>query len=184
MKDRDWLSLICLVGLCAVAARVACAEAYPSRPVKIVVPYSISGPTDVRGTSRMSRSFRMMAASGPPAISDTLAQAAAYAIRAESSYRVAIERQPGGETSRGAAAVARAAADGHTLLLASNATMVINPSFFHGVDYVPARDFVPVAPLATMPLVLMVSATVPADTPRALAKWLAVRPGEVNYASS
>jgi len=70
------------------------------------------------------------------------------------------------------------------LLLASNATMVINPSFFHGIEYVPARDFVLVAPLATMPFVLMVHSSHPADDARGLAAWLKVRPGEVNFGSS
>lgn len=148
------------------------------------MPYPISGPTDVRGTSRMSRSYRMMAANAPPAISDTLANTASQALRADSRHPVQIERQPGGATTRGAVAVARAAPDGHTLLLASNATMVINPHFFHGIEYEPSRDFVLVAPLATMPFALMVGAAVTAETPQELVKWLSVRPGEVNYASS
>jgi tripartite-type tricarboxylate transporter receptor subunit TctC len=172
--------LTCAFCLGAAATR---AEPFPAKEIRIVVPYSISGPTDVRGTSRMSRSFRMMAASGPPAISDTLAQTAALGIRA-GGQRVVLERQPGGATTRGAMAVARAPADGHTLLLASDATIVINPNFLHGVEYVPARDFVLVAPLATMPFALMVGATVPVETPRELMKWLSMRPGEVNYGSS
>src|SRR5688572_9021591 len=130
-----------LGGLGVLAVQSGLAEPFPAKPVKIVVPYPISGPTDVRGTSRMSRSYRMMAASAPPAISDTLARTAAIGIRAESRHPVVLERQPGGATTRGAITVARAAADGHTLLLASNATMIINPNFFHGVEYVPSRDF-------------------------------------------
>ena len=125
-----------------------------------------------------------MARNAPPAISDTLAQIGANAVRAASQYPVVLERQPGGLTTRGAAAVARAAVDGHTLLLASNATMVINPHFFRGVDYDPARDFVLVAPLATMPFVLMANLSVPVDTPQALINWLKPRPGEINYGSS
>jgi tripartite-type tricarboxylate transporter receptor subunit TctC len=168
----------------ALVVQSALAASFPEKPVTIVVPYSISGPTDVRGTSRMSRSYRMMASTAPPPISDSLARTAALAIQADSKQRVVLERQPGGSTARGATTVARAAADGHTLLLASNATMVINPNFLHGVEYVPSRDFVLVAPLATMPFALMVSSAVTAETPRELMKWLAVRPGEVNYASS
>lgn len=173
-----------LGGLGVLAVQSGLAEPFPAKPVKIVVPYPISGPTDVRGTSRMSRSYRMMAANAPPAISDTLARTAAIGIRAESRHPVVLERQPGGATTRGAITVARAAADGHTLLLASNATMIINPNFFHGVEYVPSRDFVLVAPLATMPFALMVSSAVTAESPRELVKWLSVRPGEINYGSS
>jgi tripartite-type tricarboxylate transporter receptor subunit TctC len=97
---------------------------------------------------------------------------------------VKLERQPGGITTRGATAVARAAADGHTLLLASNATIVINPQYLTDVGYEPVRDFVLVAPLVTMPFVLIVNSSVPVDTPRELVAWLKVRPGEVNYGSS
>ncbi|HET9404673.1 MAG TPA: tripartite tricarboxylate transporter substrate-binding protein, partial [Burkholderiales bacterium] len=132
--------------LCLSYAR---AEAFPSKPVRIVVPYPISGPADIHGTSRMSRSYRTMALNAPPAISDTLARTAARAIRADARMPVVLERRSGGVTTRGAMMVAQAIADGHTLLLASNATMVINPHYFHGVQYDPARDFVLVTPLAT-----------------------------------
>jgi tripartite-type tricarboxylate transporter receptor subunit TctC len=79
--------------------------------------------------------------------------------------------------------VARAPADGHTLLLASNATIVINPQYFQGAAYEAARDFVPVAPLATMPFVLLARTGLP-KTPRDLVAWLRQRPGKVNYGSS
>lgn len=70
-----------LYSLSGIAALIVCcgvatAEPFPSRPVKIVIPYPISGPTDIRGTSRMSRSYRLMAPHAPPAITDTLARIA------------------------------------------------------------------------------------------------------------
>lgn len=178
------LSLLLLKAALAFVASAAWAEAFPAKPVKIVIPYPISGPTDIRGTSRMSRSYRLMAPNAPPAITDTLARIVEQAIRADTPYPVVLERQPGAATTRGAISVARATADGHTLLLASNATMVINPLFFHGVEYDPARDFVLVAPLATMPFVLMVNAGLPMEDVRGLAAWLKVRPGEINFGSS
>jgi tripartite-type tricarboxylate transporter receptor subunit TctC len=162
----------------------AVAQPFPSKPIKIVVPYPISGPSDIRGTMRMSRTYRMIAHNAPPAISDTLARIAARAIQADTRYTVVLERQPGAVTTRGANSVARADADGHTLLLASNGTMVINPHYFHGVGYDPARDFILVAPLATMPFVLLASTSLPAESPRALIDWLRPRPGEINYGSS
>jgi len=166
---------------CVLSAR---ADPFPARPVTIVVPYPISGPADIRGTSRMSRSYRMMAPHAPPAVTDTLARIAERAIRSDTTQPVVLARQPGGGTTRGAMKVARAAADGHTLLLASNATMVLNPHYFHGVEYDPVRDFELVAPLATMPFVLMVNAGLPMDDARGLVAWLKVRPGEVNFGSS
>jgi tripartite-type tricarboxylate transporter receptor subunit TctC len=179
-------SILVFLGVLAVqyCCSTARAEPYPAKPVKIVIPYPISGPTDIRGTSRMSRSYRLMAPTAPPAITDTLARIVEQAIRADTPFPVVLERQPGGATSRGAKSVARATADGHTLLLASNATMVINPHYFHGVEYHPARDFVLVAPLATMPFVLMVNAGLPMEDVRGLTAWLKVRPGEINFGSS
>jgi len=165
-------------------AGVVMAEAFPSKPVKIVVPFPISGPTDIRGTTRVTKTYKLIAENAPPAISDSLARMVALAIGAGTPHAAALERQPGGLTTRGALSVARAPADGHTVLLASNATMVINPNYFHGIEYVPARDFVLVSPLATMPFVLMVHASHPADDVRGLTAWLRVRPGEVNYGSS
>ncbi len=178
------LSLLLFKAAAALAAGAAWAEPYPAKPVKIVIPYPISGPTDVRGTSRTSRSYRLMAPNAPPAITDTLARIVEQSIRADTPYPVVLERQPGAATRRGAMSVARATADGHTLLLASNATMVINPHYFHGVEYDPMRDFALVAPLATMPFVLMVHAGLPMEDVRGLAAWLKVRPGEINYGSS
>jgi tripartite-type tricarboxylate transporter receptor subunit TctC len=180
----DALRFLIVAALLGVCTGRAWAEPFPSRPVRIVVPYPVSGPTDIRGTSRMSRSYRMMASNAPPAISDALAHAAADSIRAHARQPVVLERQPGGVTTRGAISVARAAADGHTLLLASNATIVINPHYFPGVEYDPVHDFVLVAPLATMPFVLMAGPTVSVETPAALVRWLKSRPGEINYGSS
>jgi len=180
-SNLHWLSSIAALAMCA---GVATAQPFPAGPVRIVVPYPISGPTDIRGTSRMSRSYRLMAPHAPPAITDTLARIARQAIQADTPHPVVLARQPGGVTTRGALSVARATADGHTLLLASNATMVINPHYFYGVEYDPVRDFILVTPLATMPFVLMVGAELPMDDVRGLAAWLKVRPGEVNFGSS
>ncbi len=132
----------------------------------------------------MTKTYKLIAQHAPPAISDTLARTVAQAVRTGSRYPVVLERRPGGATTRGATTVARSSADGHTLLLASNATIVINPNYFYGVDYNPSRDFVLVAPLATMPFVLLVNSGLPVDTPQQLVGWLKPRLGEINYGSS
>src|SRR5688572_16759931 len=179
--SRRLTGILGVLGAVAVNfAPLATAQPFPSKPVKIVVPYPISGPSDIRGTMRMSRTYRIIAHSAPPAISDTLARIAAQAIQPDSRFPVMLERQPGAVTARGANSVARAEADGHTLLLGSNGTIVINPHYFQGVEYDPVRDFTLVTPLATMPFVLMASTSLP-DSPRALIDWLRPRPGEINY---
>jgi tripartite-type tricarboxylate transporter receptor subunit TctC len=160
------------------------AQEYPSRAVTLVVPYPISGPTDIRGTQRLTKTYKLMAANAPPAISDTLSRIVQQAIRYESRHPVHLERQPGGATTRGAQYVARAPADGHTLLLASNATMVLTPHYAHDVGYDPVRHFELVAPLVDMPFVLMASAGLPHQSLERLIAWVKVRPGEINYGSS
>lgn len=176
-----------IVGLLAVLtlfAGVARGGEFPSKAVRIVVPYPISGPPDIRGSSRLTKTYKLIAQHAPPAISDTLARLAAEAIRGDSRHPAVIERVPGGATTRGAVTVARAAPDGHTLLLASNGTIVINPNYFYGIAYQPSRDFELVAPIATMPFVLLVNSGLPAYRVQKLGSWLKVRPGEINYGSS
>ncbi len=125
-----------------------------------------------------------MAANAPPAISDTLGRIVQQAIRYESKHPVLLERQPGGATTRGAQHVARAAADGHTLLLASNETMVLTPHYAAEVGYDPTRNFELVAPLVNMPFVLMTSTGLPFKTLDRLIGYIKVRPGDINYGSS
>lgn len=175
-----WM-LVCLLSGLAVAAG---AQEYPARAVTLVVPYPLSGPTDIRGASRMTKTYKLMAANAPPAISDTLSRVVQQAIRYASKHPVLLERQPGGATTRGAQYVARAPADGHTLLLASNQTMVLTPNYTSGVGYDATRDFELVAPLVNMPFVLMASSGLPVKSLERLIAYVRVRPGEINYGSS
>lgn len=183
MRTPNFIALL-LIDLLTWFSGDAAAQPYPSRAVTLVVPYPLSGPTDIRGASRMTKTYKLMAANAPPAISDTLSRIVQQAIRYESKHPVLVERQPGGATTRGAQHVARSAADGHTLLLASNETMVLTPNYATEVGYDPTRNFELVAPLADMPFVLMTSTGLPYKTLDRLIAYVKVRPGEINYASS
>ena len=170
--------------LMLLTAAIAQAQTYPSRAVTLVVPYPISGPTDIRGASRMTKTYKLMAANAPPAISDTLSRIVQQAIRYESKHPVLLDRQPGGATTRGAQLVARSLADGHTLLLASNETMILTPHYSPSVNYDPTRDFELAAPLVNMPFVLAMNTGLPFKTLDRLLSYVKMRPGEVNYGSS
>ena len=176
--------LLILAAMFSLSATALRAQEYPARAVTLVVPYPLSGPTDIRGASRMTKTYKLMAANAPPAISDTLSRIVQQAIRYESKHLVQLDRQPGGATTRGAQHVARAAADGHTLLLASNETMVLAPNYAVDVGYDPTRQFELAAPLVNMPFVLMASTGLPFKTLDRLIGYIKVRPGEVNYGSS
>jgi len=132
----------------------------------------------------MTKTYKVIAANAPPAISDTLSRVVQQAVRYGSKHPVVLERQPGGATTRGAQYVARSPADGHTLLLASNATMVLTPNFAAEIGYDPMKDFELVAPLVDMPFALMMSTGLPVNSLPRLIGYLKVRPGEINYASS
>lgn len=155
---------------------------FPQRVVRILDPYPVSGPPDIRGAVRSGKAYRLIARSASPPLSETLARIAARAIASASRHGAVVEPQPGAVTTRAVGTLLRSPPDGHTLLLASNATLVIVPSFFHGVRY-RAADLELVAPLAKMPYLLVAAPRVPAGSLAELLAWLRRRPGEVNFGS-
>lgn len=173
-----------ILGVLLWQALGAAAQTYPAREITLVVPYPISGPSDIRGSARMTKSYKIIASNAPPAISDTLSRIVQQALRYDSKHAVVLERHPGGTTVRGARHVARLPADGYTLLLASNATMVLLPHYLPAVGYDPTRDFELVAPLVNMPFVLFMSSGLPVQNLQRLMAYIKMRPGEINYGSS
>lgn len=145
------------LGLQAVGAADAMAQAYPSRPVKLIVPYPAGGSTD--------QLARMIA--GP--MSRSLGQP------------VVVENISGGNTMIGSAAAARAAPDGYTVLvnsLAYSVNVLVTKQPTYRTD-----DFIPVAPLVTNPYVLSVNLNVPANTVAELVEYARREPTKVNAAS-
>ncbi len=147
--------------LAALAApAVARAQAWPSGPIRIVVPYAPGGPADL--TAR--------------AVGGKLSEAL--------GVPVAIESRDGAGGNIGTALVARAAPDGQTLLLGTNGPLVVNPSLMASVPFDPIADFAPITYLADVPLYLAVPATLPAPSLAALLAMAKATPGSVSYASS
>jgi len=137
----------------------AVAETYPSRPVKIVVPFSAGGPADVYARFLAER---LQGAMGQPFV---------------------VENRPGGGSVIGTDIVAKSAPDGYTLLLMSN-THTINESLMPSKPFVLMRDFTAVAPVNYSDLVLVVNPAVPAKTLAELIALAKAQPGKLNYASS
>ena len=153
-----WLA----AGACAAAllhALPAAAQAWPTRPVKIVVPFAVGGPADV---------FARVLAQRLP---ELLGQA------------FVVENRPGAGAVIGTDLVAKAPADGYTLLLMSNAHTV-NETLVPNTPYHLTRDFVGVAPINSSDLVLVAHPSVPAANVRELLALAKARPGKLNYASS
>lgn len=152
------LRLVVAVLLAAVAVNAA-ADDYPSRPVKIVVPFAAGGPADVYARFLAQR---MQEAMGQPFV---------------------IENRPGGGSVVGTEIVAKSAPDGYTLLLMSN-THTVNESLMPNKPFALMRDFTPVAPINYSDLVLVVNPDVKAKTLPELIALAKSEPGKLNYASS
>lgn len=149
-----------------------------------MVPYPLSGPTDVRGAARLTKLYKIMSENAPPSISDILARHVARALESEYAQPVKLSRKPGGNMTAGITYASGATPDGHTLLLGSNGSVVINPQFFPQGTTRADRDLVPVAPLATMTFVLTAHPSLPAESLPELLRWLRQRPGQVYFSSS
>jgi tripartite-type tricarboxylate transporter receptor subunit TctC len=149
-----------IVALALVAfATLAVAQDYPNRPVKIVVPFAAGGPADVYARFLAQR---LQESLGQPFV---------------------VENRPGGGSVVGTEVVAKSAADGYTLLLMSN-THTVNESLMQQKPFVLMRDFVPVAPINSSDLVMVVNPSVPANNLLEFIALAKAKPGKLNYASS
>jgi tripartite-type tricarboxylate transporter receptor subunit TctC len=157
-----WLKGAVAGALCLVAAGAAAPQdqkAYPSKPVRIVVPYAAGGGTDA------------------------LARFLAQGLERRLGQPFIIENRPGQGTATGAAYVARAAADGYTLLAATSSTLAFNPTVYRKLPYDPLTDFSPVSLIAAVPFVLVVNPSLPVDSVAELVALAKSKPGELSYAS-
>lgn len=145
--------------LLCLASATAHAQAWPSKPIRMVVPYPPGGPTDVMGRIV---ALELSKATGQP---------------------VVVDNKPGASGQIGAQDVARAAGDGYTLL--ANASIhVINPHVLSKPLFDPLKEFAPVALAGTVPLVFVVPPNLPVRTPQEFVAWAKKNPGKVNFASS
>jgi tripartite-type tricarboxylate transporter receptor subunit TctC len=154
------LTRITVLALALGTASGALAQArYPTKPVKIVVPYSAGGPADIYGRFVGDR---LQKATGQPFV---------------------IENRPGAGAIIGTDAVAKSAPDGYTLLMMSN-THTVNESLFTRKPYTLLRDLAPIAPVNYSDLILVVHPSVPANNLKELIALAKAKPGALNYASS
>ena len=153
-------STLALLGLAAVMAQApASAQAYPNRPVKIVVPFATGGPADVYARFIAQR------------LGDALGQS------------FVVDNKPGGGSVIGTDLAAKAPADGYTLLMMSN-THTVNETLIPNKPFQLMRDFVGVAPINYSDLVLVAHPSVSANNLRELLAQAKANPGKMNYASS
>lgn len=147
-----------LMALALAAPVTTPAQSYPAKPVRVIVPYAPGGGLDTVGrplVQKLSESF---------------------------SQPVILENRPGGGTTIGTSAVAKAPADGHTLLLTLSA-LAIGPSLYPQLPYDPVKDFVAVSWVATSSYILAVHPAVPVRSVKELVALAKAKPGALNYSS-
>jgi tripartite-type tricarboxylate transporter receptor subunit TctC len=148
-----------LLSLAAAGVDAAAAQSYPTQPIKIIVPFSPGGPTDV------------------------LSRLVGQRMQAMLSVPVVVENRLGAGGVIGARAVISAEPDGYTLLVGNTATLAIAGAINKKVDYDPASAFVPVARIATSSNVLVINPALPVKTVAELVAYAKGNPGKLSYSS-
>ena len=158
LPRRNFLHLAAGAAALPAVSRIAKAQAYPSRPVRIVVPY-------------------------PAGIApDIVARVVAQPLSQRLKKQFIVDNRPGGASNVGTAMVAHAPPDGYTLLVVTT-TNAINASLYDNLDFDLVRDIAPVAGLVRLGLVIVVHPSVPVQTLAEFIAYTKANPGKINYAS-
>src|SRR5271166_4588940 len=144
----------------AVIAAGAGAQTYPTKPIRLVVPFPAGGTTDI------------------------LAREVGQRLSVSLGQSVIVDNRPGAAGNIGSELVAKSAPDGYTLLMATVGTHAINPSLYARMPYDHVKDFTPVVLVAGVPNVLEVTPSLPVYTVADLIKLAKEKPGQINFASS
>jgi tripartite-type tricarboxylate transporter receptor subunit TctC len=144
----------------SLAPQAALAQTYPSKPIRLIVPFPPGGATDIIGR--------------------TLAQK----LSTQLGQTVIVDNKPGAGGTLGSAEAAKATPDGYTLLLATTSTHSIAPSLYKNIAYSADKDFAPISEVATATNVLIVTPNLPAKDVAELVLLAKAKPDSLNYASS
>ncbi len=161
MKRRSlgWAISVSLASF-ALAPAFSFAQAYPAKPIRMIVPFPAGGATDI------------------------LARALSQRLGEKIGQTVVVENRPGAGGTIGADLASKAAPDGYTLLLATSSTHSIGPAINPKIPYNAEADFTPIAYVASSPNIVVVPNTLPVKTMRELIDYARKSPGKLNYASS
>ena len=157
---------LALAGITTIAAAATLfsasvlAQAYPSRPIKLVVPFPAGGGTDV------------------------IAREVANKVATQQGWTVVIDNKPGSGGNLGVDIAAKAAPDGYTLVLGQTSNLAINPSLYAKLPYDPVKDLTPISMVASSPLVIVTGADSPYKTLADVVAAAKAKPESINYASS
>jgi tripartite-type tricarboxylate transporter receptor subunit TctC len=160
MNPVTRLACVCAAAILGGAATHAVAQAYPAKPIRIVVPF-------------------------PPASgADILARAVAVKLTERSGQQVLVDPRPGGSGIVAAEIVLKAPADGYTLMVGTSSTHAISVSTSRNLPYHPVRDFVPVSKIAVVPMLMTVHPSVPVKNAKDVIAFARARPGQIAFATA
>ncbi|MBI4203806.1 MAG: tripartite tricarboxylate transporter substrate binding protein [Betaproteobacteria bacterium] len=154
-RSTFWL----LFWLLAFGSTLAAAQSYPTRAIRIIVPFAAGGGTDI------------------------VARTVGAKLGEGFGQTVIVDNRAGAAGAIGTELAAKSAADGYTLLLGSNGPLAISPGLHAKLPYDPLRDFAPVAHITTMPFLMVVHPSLPVRSVKDLIALAKARPGQLNYAS-
>ena len=146
--------------VCGLAFPALAQDAYPSKPIRLVVPFPPAGGTDV------------------------LSRAISSAIAAEARWNIVVDNKPGAGGNIGLDAAAKSQPDGYTIAMGQTANLAVNPALYSKMPFDPLKDFAPVALVSSQPLILVVSTASPYRSLKDLVDAAKARPGQINMASS
>ena len=148
-----------LAAALALGATVALAQAYPDKPVTLVVPFAAGSGTD------------------------SVARAVASGLSARLKQPVIVDNKPGANAQVGAQIVSKAKPDGYTLFMTTNTSHSANPALYKSLKYDPVKDFTPVTRVGELPFALAVHPSLPAKTLAELLDYARANPGKLSYAT-
>lgn len=157
------LRSVCRIAVALSVAGVApqaLAQAYPVKPVRIVIPFP------------------------PGSGADILARAVAMKLTERSGQQVLVDPRPGGSGIVAAELVLKAPADGYTLIVGTSSTHAISVSLRRNLSYHPVRDFVPISKIAVVPMLMTVHPSVPVKNVKEVIAFARVRPGQIAFATA
>jgi tripartite-type tricarboxylate transporter receptor subunit TctC len=162
MQSFTTRSVLCgamIAALTMLVSAVAFGQAYPTRPIRLVVPSSAGA-----------------------GVTDIMARLIGHRLSESLGQQIVVDNRPGASGILGSEVVAKAAPDGYTLLIA-NVSLIVNPYLYSKMPYNPLTDFLPVTMVNSAPLQLVVHPSVPANSVAELVAYAKSRPGQLNYGS-
>lgn len=159
MYRRTLIAAASVIALCAFSGAASAQDTYPSKPIRIVVGYAPGGSTDI------------------------VARLLADKLGAELKQAVIVENRPGAGGNIAGGVVARAPADGYTLLMAATAQIVINPSLYQKMPFDPLKDLAPISMVQNEHNLMVVSPTLPVKNLKEFIAYAKANPGKMSFAS-